>query len=84
MPTKMKRYSVSLPDDLYGVIVDDCSKEETRSGQKVGARILSVLLEHYQLRIHQPMIFGRSRPIAVESRRAWSRKKLSFLLPCWR
>lgn len=70
MPTKMKRVSVSLPDDLYRAILDDCRKEETRSEQKVGAKIKSNLLQIYQLRIPQPMIFGRSQPIEAGSRRA--------------
>lgn len=70
MPTTRKRYTVSLPDDLHRIILNDCSTFETRSEGKVGARILSVLLEHYQMRINQPMIFGRSQPIVAESRRA--------------
>jgi len=75
MPTKMKRYSVSLPDDLENAILRDClhiketALENRRSASKVSARIVSVLLERYQLRIPQPMVFGRPQPVAKESRR---------------
>ncbi len=64
MPTAMKRYTVNLPDDVLKVLKQDCYV----TGSAVGAKIISILLEHYQVRIPQPMIFGQPRPVAAKSK----------------
>lgn len=66
MPTKLKRYSVSFPDDILPLLMADCQMTK----MKVGTQILAILVEHYQMRISQPMMFGRSQPIAKESKHA--------------
>lgn len=64
MPTKLKRYSVSFPDDILPLLREDCRRTKT----KVGTKILSILAEHYQSGISQPMIFGRPQPLSRGSR----------------
>jgi len=66
MPTKLKRYMVSFPEDILPLIQKDCEI----NGMKVGTRIMSILTEHYRPAIAQPMIFGQDQPISKESRRA--------------
>lgn len=66
MPTKLKRYSVSFPDEILPLLQADCR----RNGTKVGTKILSILAEHYQAAISQPMIFGQDQPLAKQSRAA--------------
>ncbi len=64
MPTKLKRYSVSIPDDILPFLQEGCGT----GGDKVGKRILSILTKHYR-KIETPIVF-RSQPVEAESRRA--------------
>lgn len=63
MPTKLKRYSVSFPDELKLLLQADCRKNKI----KVGKKLLAITTEHYQMQMNQPMYFGRSLPHADES-----------------
>lgn len=66
MPTRLKRYAVTLPN----VILQELRKEcERTSEPSVGRKILSILAERYQMRVSQPIIFGRQGPLEVELQR---------------
>ncbi len=66
MPTKMRRFTVNVPDDILSFLQRDCEGRKMQYSRK----IISILTEYYRTEIPQPMIFGRSQPIAMESRRA--------------
>lgn len=64
MSTELKRYMVSLRPEIEKLILADCASLK----RKVATHIMITVEEAYQARINQPMIFGRSQPIAKESR----------------
>lgn len=76
MPTRMKRYNVSLPADLRQAIMKQAKLNVAKKDRKIAAQIQKDLLDKYQFVISQPMIFGRPhQPIAKESQQS---RLLSF------
>lgn len=66
MPTKLKRCQVSIPDEILPFLNGDCE----RGKMNLSTKISQIVAEYYQFTIPQPMIFGRARPLSVQSRRA--------------
>lgn len=65
MPTKLKRFSVNIPDQILMPLMMDCRKKR----RPMAAHIISILQAHYQA-LRQPVFFGHAPTAGAELRHA--------------
>lgn len=64
MPTNRKRYSVSLPDDLFERLQKDCDRMSALSERKIANKILSIVQQYYRVRSSQPIVFRQAERLS--------------------
>lgn len=65
MPTSLKRYSVSIPDEVAPLVERDRRKKRIPTGTFLAA----IIVKHYGMELGQTVMFGRARRPLVESQR---------------